>query len=338
MKSVLVCLYEDRPQQIPGIKLTILSLTKHHPHLPISLICPIIDTQFHHWLSKYPQVSLRTDRPSGAGSYNVKPTVLIAGLQSGAEECIWLDTDVLVNHSILDLVTAPPETIIVTQDPWETASGSSYRAGSWGFVVGRDLPGSLNSSVIRVTHQHQALLQHWLELTQQPEYLAAQKQPAHQRPSHLLSDQDLLSALLASQDYAHFPVKRLFHGRDILQHHGAGAYTLKERSQTIFNKLPPFLHAMGSVKPWQVNEHPSPFTNFRQYYERVYLELSPYVHVARQYRQLMEEPTPWMDVQTLAGKLSTLLWLNQPSLKGITQASLHRFAWKVRNTIKGNYS
>lgn len=62
----------------------------------------------------------------------------------------------------------------------------------------------------------------------------------------------------------------------------------------------------------------------RDYYERVYLELSPYVHSARQFRSVLEEEAGWLDIRTWYGAAGTLLALNRPSLKGFTQAAIHR--------------
>jgi hypothetical protein len=155
-------------------------------------------------------------------------------------------------------------------------------------------------------------------------YLRKQEKPAKDRDHHMLSDQDALSALLASADFKDIAVRRLLHGSEILQHHGAGAYGLRQRWQNLTDGLPPLLHAMGSVKPWQATSHPRLLAHPRDYYERNYLELSPYLHVAREYRSLIGDETSWMDIQTLTGKLGSLTALNHPSLKGLFQATVHR--------------
>jgi hypothetical protein len=54
------------------------------------------------------------------------------------------------------------------------------------------------------------------------------------------------------------------------------------------------------------------------------LELSPYLHSARQFRAALDEETGWMDIQTLYGMTGTLMAFNQPALKGFIQAALHR--------------
>jgi hypothetical protein len=84
------------------------------------------------------------------------------------------------------------------------------------------------------------------------------------------------------------------------------------------------IHAMGTIKPWKMPERPGLFRSPRDYYERTYLELSPYVHLARQYRSELGEEAGWLDIRTLAGRVGTLAAFNQPALKGIVQATLHR--------------
>ncbi|WP_263360178.1 hypothetical protein [Acidicapsa ligni] len=254
----------------------------------------------------------------------MKPTVLLDCLDSGASECLWLDTDVLVNGSLELLTGETPDTVIVTQDPWEYADGSTRRSETWGLTPGRSLPGPLNSSVVRVTPQHVPLLRAWQAIVATDSYRAEQAKPVDERNRLILSDQDALSALLASKEFAALPVRRLRHASEILQHHGAGAYATKQRWENLKHGLPPLLHAMGSVKPWKMPEQPSLLKQPRDYYERVYLELSPYVHMARQYRDRLQEKTNWLEIRTIAGRLSTIITMNRPVLKGAIQAAIHR--------------
>ncbi len=343
---MLICIYEDRPKQMVGVKLLILSLTKHCPNLRISLISPKVEPQFRQWLTSYPQVELQEKKLTGSGSYNIKPAVLLDNLKRGEEECVWIDTDIIINGDITPLLEESAETVIVTQDPWEYPSGSTYRAQTWKLEVGRDLPGAFNSSVVRVTHYHIALMEAWLKLTQDPEYLRQQTMPARLRNGNMLSDQDIISALLASKNFSHFPVKRLQHPQEILQHHGAGAYGFSERLITLTNGLPPFIHAMGTIKPWQIVDeevmikklelaHKSRLLQIlRIYYEQFYIELSPYVHLAQQYRETMEEPDSWLVNHSPAVSLSMLLSGNHPSLKGAIQASVHQMLLVIKSFKK----
>jgi hypothetical protein len=321
---LLVCLYEDRPYQIAGLKILLLSLDRHCPSWPIRLRFPGIPDSFRGWLQRFSQVSLYDERLPSWGSYNVKPSVLLDGLATGANTCLWLDTDILVNSNLEFVAALPPDTIVVTEDPWEYLDGSTHRCATWGLTGGRSLPGPLNSSVVRVTEHHVVFLEAWRQVLLAEAYVAEQAKPALRRSQHLLSDQDALSALLASQKFATIPVVRLRHSEDILQHHGAGAYRLKHRWSNLKRGMPPLIHAMGSVKPWSMPDRPSFFRSLRDYYERTYLELSPYVHYARQYRSDLDEDTRWLDTQTLTGQVGSIMAFNRPQLKGALQAIIHR--------------
>jgi hypothetical protein len=268
-------------------------------------------------------VTLCEERLPSSGSYNVKPAILLDGL-ARAEISLWLDTDVFVNESLDFLEAIAPDTIVVTQDPWEYPDGSTHRCGTWGLVSGRSLPGPLNSAVVRVSRQHIELLNAWQRIVSTEEYLHEQTKPVPQRNQHMLGDQDAISALLASEEFSSIPVRRLMHSTEILQHHGAGAYGPMERWSNLIHGMPPLIHAMGSVKPWKMAEHPGLLSSPRDYYERTYLELSPYVHSARQYRAKLEEEAGWLDTRTFAGIVGTIAAFNWPVLKGLVQATLHR--------------
>ena len=253
---MLVCIYEDRPNQVAGLKILLLSLERYCPTWPIRLQFPGIADSFRKWLKRFSQVTLYEERLASSGSYNVKPEILLEGLAGGADACLWFDTDVFVNGNIDFIAAVPPETIVVTQDPWEYPDGSTHRCGSWGLTAGRSLPGPLNSATVRVTRHHEAFLHAWQRIVDREDYLKEQAKPVPERNQHMLGDQDAMSALLASQEFCNIPVKRLMHSLEILQHHGAGAYGPLERWSNLIHGMPPLIHAMGTVKPWKMSEHP----------------------------------------------------------------------------------
>jgi hypothetical protein len=325
-RRMLVCLYEDRVQQLPGVKLLVLSLTRYCPDWRIHLYSPLPNADFSSWINNFPRVTLLQQEMEGGGSFNVKPLVLLTALHSGASKCLWIDTDILVNRNPHALFRESPETIIVTQDPWEYQDGSTHRAKTWGFRPERNLPGPLNSAVVCVTQHHIQLLEEWQRALRTDWYLKMQSLPIRARNQLALGDQDGLSALLASDKFSSIPVKRLKHPTEILQHHGAGAYSLPERCQTLRSGLPPLLHAMGGVKPWHMAPRPGLLREFRAYYERYYLELSPYLHAARQYSDQLGENYDWLRISTSFAKISHLASFGSPCLQGLAQASLHRAA------------
>jgi hypothetical protein len=321
---MLVCLYEDRPQQIAGLKILLLTLERYCPEWPIRLRFPGITDAFRRWLKRFPHLSLLEERLAFAGSYNVKPSVLLDGLSVADSYCLWLDTDIFVNGNLDFIAEIPLETLVVTQDPWEYPDGSTHRSATWGLTAGRSLPGALNTALVRVSQHHEGLLNEWKRLLLVEEYLKEQLKPAVQRNQHMLGDQDALSALLASDKFTSIPVKRLGHSAEILQHHGAGAYGLVQRWSNLIHGMPPLIHAMGTVKPWRMSDRPKLFSSPRDYYERTYLELSPYVHSARQFREVLGEEAGWLDIHTLYGMVGTLLAFNHPVFKGLVQAAFHR--------------
>jgi hypothetical protein len=274
-------------------------------------------------------VSLYEEKLSFSGSYNVKPAVLLEGLSEGVESCLWLDTDVSVNGNLDFIAAIPRETIVVTQDPWESPEGSTCRCATWGLRADRSLPGALNTGVVRVTQSHKNLLHAWHNLLLTDQYVQEQAKPSVQRDQNMLGDQDAISALLASQEFSSIPVRRLIHSTEILQHHGAGAYGPVQRWLNLLHGMPPLIHAMGVVKPWRMPDRPNLLHAPRDYYERMYLELSPYVHAARQFRTALDEDAEWLDIQTFYGMAGTHLAFNQPALKGFIQAALHR-SWLFR--------
>jgi hypothetical protein len=323
-EPMLVCLYEDRPNQVAGLKILLLTLNRYCPNWPIRLRFPGIADSFRTWLKRFSQVSLYEEKLSSSGSYNVKPAVLLDGLSDGVAACLWLDTDVSVNGNLDFIAAFPPEAIVVTQDPWEYLDGSTHRCATWGLKAGRSLPGALNTAVVRVTRHHESLLRAWQSLLLTEQYLQEQAKPADQRNQHMLGDQDAISALLASQEFFPIPVRRLIHSTEILQHQGAGAYGPVQRWLNLLHGMPPLIHAMGAVKPWRMPDSPNLLHSPRDYYERTYLELSPYVHTARHFRAALDEEAGWLDIRTLYGMAGTILAFNRPALKGLIQAALHR--------------
>ena len=327
---LLICLYEDRPLQVAGLKVLLLSLNKYCPTWPVRLRFPGISPSFRAWLREFGRVDLKDDYLPLSGSFNVKPTVLLDGLSTGAPGCLWLDTDVLVNGNLDFITSVPSKSVVVTQDPWEYAEGSSHRCTAWGMEKGRSLAGPLNSAVVRVTAQHHALLKAWETLLAGPGYMTEQAKPVDARNPHMLGDQDGLSALLASREFMDTPVRKLAHCTEILQHHGPGApYGPVQRWSNLAHGMPPLVHAMGSVKPWRMPEHPRLLAELGSYYERTYLELSPYVHFARSYKTALMEDSTWLENQTLTSRIGSLASLNRPWLKGAVQATMHRAWWRL---------
>ena len=54
---MLVCLYEDRPHQVTGLKILLLTLERFCPAWPVRLRFPGIADPFRKWLKRFPQAA-----------------------------------------------------------------------------------------------------------------------------------------------------------------------------------------------------------------------------------------------------------------------------------------
>src|SRR5262249_52289495 len=150
---------------------------------------------------------------------------------------------------------------------------------------GRTFPVTLNTCVLRVTPSHVPLLRRWQALLEDARYTAAQSMPLGTRAAHLMSDQDVLNALIGAHEFEGVPVRYLRGGRDVIHCGGSLGHALGRRIAGLFHPIPPFLHAVAG-KPWWVfspayeEAHPIWFTFSR----RLLQEVSPYVVAARRVR------------------------------------------------------
>jgi hypothetical protein len=322
--ELIVCIAEDRKGFQPSIKLLILSIVEHCPTLKIYLIFPNADREFISWLSGHPQVVLRTTRLPTAYGVNVKPQAILHLLDESHDDILWVDSDIIVAGDVLKaLANLHPQTLVLTEEALWTPYGDpdGMRARMWGFKVGRVLPFALNTGVIRVTRQHHRLMVRWRELLESEPYRAAQAQNWHSRPLHMISDQDVLTALLASEEFANVPLRFLLRGKDIVQYFGPYGYTLRERLLHLAGHRPAFIHSQGP-KPWLWEKRKSKRRSARNYLYDLYLELSPYTLVARKYRRALNEPTPWMATHSLAGATLRALGFWYAPLVGLPVAAL----------------
>jgi hypothetical protein len=319
---MIVCNYEDRMSEGSGVELLVLSLQRHCPGLDIDLTFPGIDGNIARALSARPGVRLRVQRTWPDRGYNAKPLKLIELLDEGHDEVVWIDSDIIATDDVRRLFAGvSSDTLIVSQEVyWGQHQGGVHRTKSWGLAVGRSLVCTANSSVIRVTPAHRELLAAWQELLRQPRYLQAQDLPYYQRPIHLLSDQEVLTALLGSKQFAHVPLKFLKRGSEVVQHFGPGGYTVKERLENVFRgRRPPLIHTQGP-KPWTHKTAPL-FKNFRAWYTSLALELSPYASIAAEFRDELVSSTTWMERKSLLGAICKALTLNNIHLRGLPQAT-----------------
>lgn len=319
--SLVVCIAEDRRSYECALRLLIASLDRHCPGLPIQLFAPDPSPAFRDWLAARASVTLNTQRiEGGLGGYDVKPQALISLIERGFEQVLWIDSDVLVVSDFRPALAAiEPGTFITTEEALCSShpDPDALRARLWGFPVGRTLPFTANSGVLRAGPAHLDLLKRWLGLLGEPAYRAAQKRPWHERPLHLMGDQEVLTAVLASAEFADVPVKFLRRGSGIIQYFGSTGYTVRERLGNLFGHQPFFFHSQG-YKPWWPPKAERGHS-FSDRFNSLYQEVTPYVMLAQPYRAELETDA-WLEPRSAAGHVLRGLAFGQAPLFGLPLA------------------
>jgi hypothetical protein len=319
-REMAFCLSEDRADCETGLRLAILSLSKYCPGTAVYVYRPPLNPQFASWVDRFPQVTLIPEAPAGANTWNCKPQALKPLLAAGHRQAIWLDSDIIVTRDCRPLFADLDDSVLgITQQPTSLPDqGTEIRARGWNLEIGRRVPFTLNTSVVRVTQFHAQLLDRWIECLADPRYISAQALPLEQRALHMMSDQDVFNALLGAKEFADIPLKVLASGTEIIHCGGALGYSLSERIRCLAKPKPTFLHAT-SGKPWLWlggTPHWSQPGIFG-WHRRLLQELSPYVFESRQYRNQLDEDASWMDRHTGLGRLLRFFGLGHFALRGL---------------------
>ena len=317
---VIICTYEDRPTDLVGLQLLVASLGRHVPGVPIHVACPAPGEALARWLRARPGVTLDESRDDRLRGWNVKAGLLRRLLDAGHDDVLWIDADVIVTGDFRPLI--PDATTLVATEEL-CANGpkeNRQRTEGWNLPVGRALPALVNSAFLRVTPAHRPLLDAWIELLRTPAYEQAQRIPFEQRPPHMISDQDVLSALLGARDFAELPVKFIARGREII-HDISGGYTPVDRVANVFRPMPPLVHAQG-YKPWRYPDAPSPLREPSRWYRFTQVDCSPYPHIARQYRDELAAFPSYLEVRSLPGKLLRAMTFDNMHLHGLAYAAV----------------
>jgi len=342
MKST-ICIAEDRKICEPALKLLLLSLTRHSPEIEVSLFYPAADTEFLSWVKRCPQVSSQSQRLNNDYGWNIKPQAILHLLNRGYEEVIWFDSDILVQSDVAPIFSQlKADLLVATEDALgeERDDRDSLRARLWGFPVGRVFPFVLNTGVLRATRSHQHLMERWWEQLQLPIYQDSQRTAWHRRSPHMRGDQDVLTALLASNEFAAVPIHILRRGKDILQFNGVYGYSVAERMRHVFIGGPTFVHSFGG-KPWSERWRLESSNGLTEYIKKVYLDLSPYTVSARQYRQELDCDVEWMEPHYTLSAILRVLGMEYPPIVGFPIAvfsDLARLAKQIGRAIMSNES
>jgi hypothetical protein len=317
--ALAFCIAEDRIAEETGIRLLLLSLREHCPETRVFVFRPDPAPDFIQWLDEFPQVTLIPNQPGSGVIPNSKPRALLALLDRGLEELLWLDTDIALTANPLHLFddAAPQEIFVVEEMKSSAHQGSAARTKGWALPMGRAFPITMNSCVVRVTPYHRALLEKWEALMFHPEFLAVQKMPFPERPIHFWGrDQNILNALLGSQEFGHVPVRYLKRGRDLIHAGGARTFSVRERVASLGRPLPPFLHSPGS-KPWVVLKRSFPLTGGYWFRQKLILELSPYTFYVKRYRKTLKQDTSWLDRGSSLGIFFRMIGFGNYALRGL---------------------
>jgi lipopolysaccharide biosynthesis glycosyltransferase len=337
-----ICVNEDREAWEPSLRVLLTSLNLHCPGRAISLFYPAANQAFRQWVSAYPQVQLQMDRLRNGYGWNVKPQAIMQLLDAGFDEVIWIDSDVLVTRDIRPLFHALDEAVFVATE--HTCSpdrydhdGAGLRAQLWHLSVGRVLPVSLNSGVLRATRRHYTLMERWWELLQSDEYQRCQrKEEWRKRPIHMQGDQDVLTALLTSTEFAHIPLRALRRGKHIVQFDGVWGYTTVERTRNLLGDGPTFIHSMG-CKPWIAPWKSERRNDLREYLKMVYLDVSPYTLFSAKFRPDLGCDTNWMCAHYKFSAILRSLAMQHPALTGLPMALFADIARLIKRVYQSMF-
>ena len=342
MKST-VCIAEDRESCEPCLKLLLLSLKLHSPAMLVNLCYPAAKDAFVSWIRKCPGVRLCTTRLKNGYGWNIKPQAIMQLIDEGFDEVIWIDSDVIVKANLYPLFSdLGNNSIVATENTLEVGrdDGNGLRARLWGLPVGRALPFSLNSGVLRFTKENYRLLERWWELLQSDKYQEAQQTLWQHRPIHMLGDQDVLTALLTSQEFSHVPIRILRRGKHIIQFDGVYGYTIAERVRNVIGDGPAFVHSVAG-KPWSEGWKLGSTNFLREYIKYVYLDVSPYTLSAIRFRDELDCPTEWMEPHYVLSRILRATGMQYAPLVGFPMAvfaDLARAARYVTNSFRSNIS
>ena len=330
----VICVAEDRKSCEHALKLLLVSLSRHNANTSVIVFYPPADREFIDWVKTLENISVRAAWPSGAFGWNAKPHMMLALLNEGNDEILWVDSDVLVTRDVFDTIGELTEDALVACEEClqNQDEKNALRARLWGFPVKREFRFPLNSGVMRVTQAHVQLLVRWKELLESPRYQNAQMQPMSLRPRHMFSDQDVLTALLCSEEFHDIPAKILRRGYDIIQYYGEMGFTPAERIICMFKGMPTFVHQQGS-KPWHADPDEK-LKGLRGQFVTAYLDLSPYITIAIGLNAMPGQS--WMRGRSKLSTALRVVGFRYPPLIGLPLAilfDLERLAWASRRGV-----
>ena len=318
--SMAICVAEDRISDEDPIRLCLASASRVNPDTAIVAFLPNASKSLQRWLAGQPRVELRSKLVDGKFGWNIKPDALLTVMDGGYETAWWIDSDVICLRSLNSRYKQLDRRLFLAAE--EALSGSyedhGARARGWGFYPSRNFGFPLNSGVLRASREHIALLLKWREMLESPEYRSVQLLDWEQRPLHLAGDQDVLTALLCSEQYAHTDVHILQRGSDIIQYYGSSCYTVRERLGNLLNGGPTFVHSQG-FKPWRDTDARGKSVIAR-HFRQLLSDTSVYLLEAQRLRGATELDLPWTRASTAPGRALRLMGFKSKVLTGLPLA------------------
>lgn len=324
---MIVCITEDRASFEVPVRLLLLSLARNCKDLRVKLFYPAASDALAAWIMSLPHVDLHATAISAAQGWNVKPQALLTLLEAGHDDVVWIDSDIIVTRDFRSEFEAlSRQTLVATEEAlWGSYSDAeAWRARRWGMSIGRELPFTVNTAVLRVTRSHIPLLREWQRLLECDTYRSAQLLGPDQRPPHMFGDQDVLTALLTSEEFSDIDVKFLRRGSGIIQYFGLSGYTCAERLRNLVWGPPKFIHSQV-FKPWVKFRTSRAIENARDLVDSLYLDLSPYTMAAIRYEHELPEPCRWARPQSKMAALMRAMGFWYAPLVGLPIAALADF-------------
>lgn len=326
---MIVCVAEDRRTHETALRVLLHSFYHTNPHTEVVIFAPDPSPSFEAWVKRYPNFKLRFDRVHSGKGWAIKPAVLLCLLDDGYDEIVWLDSDIFVNGSLKALLSSFGSDVLVVAE--EALAGQarrdpdSGRARAWGFHVGRRLEGTVNTCVLRINARHRGIIKEWKSLMENDIFRNAQRLDFADRPVHLASDQDVLTALLTSSEFSSLRVGFVRRGKQILQYYGLHGFTTWERLRVITLGLPALIHSQASA-PW---------ARFAEAYVwAVFSDVSPYVLLAKRISYALDGDKSWLQPRTRLGSVMRVLGFGFPSLTGLPVSLLSDLLRLVMKVVR----
>ncbi|MDA0349737.1 MAG: hypothetical protein O3C43_21925 [Verrucomicrobia bacterium] len=310
MHKYSLCAYENRTENVIGLKLLCLSVNRHNPGVALFLYSDHFPQSLRKWVQSETQnvtlVELSSGRPM---TWDVKPQILLDMLARGHRRVLWIDSDIIVTQNISKFLDAIPTGTLGVGE--EQGSFDPRRVSCLGMEVGREFSSKVNSCLICVGEEHRALLERWSNIMEGEFFQKLQALPGELRPAYIGSDQDVLSGLLCSkapEGFSDLPTQ-FFSVNEVITH-AAAAYRIRARLRRCMRPLVPFVHTNGH-KPWYSLD------DQHRRLEMLGVELSLYNHAARPYANALSQgELHWISPRSLAARVCNLLVLGNPHLRG----------------------